>query len=237
MCTKCEGTGFLDWIRGAWNTVSSGVTNAAKAVSNEFTNPNSVLRHGVTDAAKKVEHEFTDPNSVLRHGVTDAAQKVGHEFTDPNSILRGKVIPMAAKVVNTVTPFLQEIPIVGEVADALDAGLNVANKVNSAAKAVGYGVHTHRRHRHSRKHRAAGMDGQAMTGEAVSGAAVSGAAVTGAGRRRTRNGPVGLRTRVAPRHTSERNAVVRKVMAEHGLKMIAASKYVKEHGLWKPSRV
>ena len=52
-------------------------------------------------------------------------------------------------------------------------------------------------------------------------------------RRRTRNGPVALRTRVAPRHTADRNAVVRRVMTELKLSMIEASKHVKNNGLWK----
>lgn len=34
-------------------------------------------------------------------------------------------------------------------------------------------------------------------------------------------------------HLASRAAVVKKVMAEKGLKLIEASKYVKEHGLWK----
>ena len=214
----------MDWIRGAWNTVKSGVENAAGKVAHEFTDPNSVLRHGVTDAAKKVEHEFTDPNSVLRHGVADAAGKVAHEFTDKDSILRGKVLPMAAKVANVVTPFLSEIPIVGQVADAVDAGLNIANKANTAAKTVGFGAHPRRRRR--RHHTAGEMDGSAVTGGAMTGEGKT-------ARRRSRGGPVGLRTRVAPLHTQQRNAIVRKIMSEKGLKMIEASKYVKEHGLWK----
>ena len=32
----------------------------------------------------------------------------------------------------------------------------------------------------------------------------------------------------------KRAAIVRKVMADKGMSMIAASKYVKEHGLYKP---
>ena len=32
----------------------------------------------------------------------------------------------------------------------------------------------------------------------------------------------------------KRAEVVRKVMAEKGMKMVEASKYVKEHGLYKP---
>lgn len=114
------------------------------------------------------------------------------------------------------TPFLQAIPVVGEVADAAAAGINMAQRANTVAKAVGYG-------QAPSSSLAAGMEST----EPVVGA---GANVK---RRRTRNGPVALRTRVAPLHTSERNAVVRKVMTEHNLSMIAASKYVKEHGLWK----
>jgi hypothetical protein len=36
-----------------------------------------------------------------------------------------------------------------------------------------------------------------------------------------------------PNHRSARAAVVKKVMKEKGMKMAEASKYVKEHGLWK----
>ena len=32
---------------------------------------------------------------------------------------------------------------------------------------------------------------------------------------------------------SERNKIVKQIMQEKGMKMIEASKYVKEHGLWK----
>lgn len=202
-CMSCEGAGFVDWIKGAWNTVSSGVQDAANKVSNEFTNPNSVLRQGVGDAAGKVAHEFTDPDSVLR----------------------GKVLPEAASIVNKVTPFLQEIPIVGEIADAADAGLNIAQKANSAAKMVGLGFQDE-----LASHPAAAGKMEPVT--ASTEGYIVGQGVK-ARRVRTRNGPVALRTRVAPRHTSERNAVVRKVMTEHKLSMIAASKYVKEHGLWK----
>jgi hypothetical protein len=45
--------------------------------------------------------------------------------------------------------------------------------------------------------------------------------------------PTYLRTRVAPLHTAERNALVRKIMTDMKLSMIEASKYVKANGLWK----
>jgi hypothetical protein len=53
------------------------------------------------------------------------------------------------------------------------------------------------------------------------GAGTTGAGTTGAG------------TTGAGRKPNARAAIVRKVMAEHGMKMIEASKYVKAHGLYQ----
>jgi hypothetical protein len=99
-CHHCNGKGLRggDWFTDGWNSFTGAVTNAANAVSNEFTNP----------------------NSVLRSGVTDAANKVANEFTNPDSLLRGTYLPEATQAVQEVTPFLQEIPGLGEVADAVD---------------------------------------------------------------------------------------------------------------------
>jgi hypothetical protein len=154
-CHHCEGSGFGDWITGAWN---------------------------------KVTNEFTNPNSVLRSGISDAASKVANEFTNPDSLLRGTYLPEATDVIQKVTPMLQEIPGLGEVADVVDGvatGLNYAQKANDTAKMLGFG----------KKHR-----------------------------------PV--KPRIASQHTKSRNEVVKKVMAERGLKMIDASKYVKANNLW-----
>lgn len=41
------------------------------------------------------------------------------------------------------------------------------------------------------------------------------------------------RTRPAPAHTAERNAIVRRVMNERGVSMIEASKIVRQEGLWQ----
>jgi hypothetical protein len=38
-----------------------------------------------------------------------------------------------------------------------------------------------------------------------------------------------------PKRTNARAAIVSKIMKEKGLKMVEASKYVKEHGLYKPN--
>ena len=353
-CAMCSGAGFWDFL----DPNKNGVANAF--------DPN---KNGVAKA-------FNNAGAAIK----DAAGKVGHEFTDPNSILRGKILPEAASIVNKVTPFLQEIPIVGEIADAVDVGLNVAQKVNKVAgmaqtgvadvkKLMGQGV------RKSKKSRLAGhgveiddiitgfkfgvpeghglpsgmyivqattpdgfavvlgprgADGKMSTATKQHKVAIAkirewtaGGEITGGSKswgknlkkatseiaahkkggvlggdavsdrtaemkaflhahkhggvlgdesaeyaqlggrlpvripvkaqrkplvpneilgakwgsgikiRRRRDGTlVPFRTRVAPKHTSDRNAVVRKVMAETKMSMIDASKYVKEHKLW-----
>lgn len=50
--------------------------------------------------------------------------------------------------------------------------------------------------------------------------------------RRQKQSPTGGAKRSGADGRAKRNAIVRKVMAEKGLKMIEASKYVKEHGLY-----
>ena len=126
-CWNCDGMGLSggNWFTDGWNSFTSGVTDVAN-----------------------IGNEFTNPNSVLRSGVSDAAGKVANEFTNPDSLLRGTYLPEATQAVQTVTPFLQEIPGLGEVADVVDGvatGLNYAQKANQAAKAIGMGKP--RRHR------------------------------------------------------------------------------------------
>ena len=54
-------------------------------------------------------------------------------------------------------------------------------------------------------------------------------------RRRSRNGPVPLRTRVAP--PEGRHAIVKRIMQTHNLNMINASKHVKKHKLYKGGKL
>ena len=102
-------------------------------------------KNGVNDLGRKIKNEFTNPNSVL----AQTAKKVGHEFTDKDSLLRAKYLPEAANIANKVTPFLAAIPGVGEAAEALNSGIQAAQKVNQGAKSVGLGLVDKSKHRWS----------------------------------------------------------------------------------------
>jgi hypothetical protein len=119
--------------------------------------------------------------SGIKEWFEDAGRKISNEFTNPDSVLRSQVVPVATSV------------------------------AKSAA------------------------DVASMAGVPGAGVVSKGLEVLGAGRKRRRirgkgEGPL----RPAPPHTSSRNAVVLKVMKERGIKLPAASKAVKDEGLWKP---
>ena len=82
-------------------------------------------------------YDFLDPT---KNGIGDLYNKAKHEIVDPNSELRGTILPEAASIAGKVTPFLQEVPILGEVADAVSGGLKAAQYANQAAKMAGYGL-------------------------------------------------------------------------------------------------
>ena len=108
----------------------------------DWADPNkNGLNASIADTGRKIKNEFTNPNSLLAQGV----KKVGNEFTNKDSVLRGKILPEAAKIANVVTPFLAGIPGVGEAAEALNAGLQGAQKANQGAKSVGLGLELQRR--------------------------------------------------------------------------------------------
>jgi len=92
-----HGAGFFDSIkRGFENTFDpnkNGVSNLANKVKNEFVNPNSVLRH---DIAPKVANEFTDPNSVLRGKVIPIGAQVA-QYASP---FIDAVVPGAGTAIN-----------------------------------------------------------------------------------------------------------------------------------------
>jgi len=88
------------------------------------------------DVGAKITNEFTNPNSVLAVGAKDFGNKALNEFTDPNSILRGQVLPIAADVGSVLS---MAIPGAGP---ALSMGLkavSLANKANEGAKMLGLG--------------------------------------------------------------------------------------------------
>ena len=213
----------------------------------DFLDPN---KNGVGNAFNKVKNEFVNSDSVLRRGAEDAGKKVAHEFSDPNSILRDKVVPIGAQVAQYAQPFLDAgVPGLGT---AINTGFKVANYANKGAKMLGYGEGSRAkamlsmakpgRSRNNGVPLLSGnVDGvrggdkgflrKAMFGFGTGGAntgAYEGHGMLG------QNGHGQRAKRVVGAGVSARASLVKKVMAEQGLSMIEASKYVKEHGLqWK----
>lgn len=210
----------------------------------------------IRNAFQKVGNEFTNPDSVLRRGATDAGQKIGHEFTDPNSVLRGQVLPEASKYAAYAAPVLDVagtavgLPGAGTM---LSRGLSAAQYANQGAKALGYGrgrrgcgtgagklviTHGGGRERDDVAMMRGGYDsdsdedmrgGQSFanpTAMSMSGAYQGQGEGCGTGGRKKR-------ASAGPNDGRRKRAeIVKRVMAQKGMKMIEASKYVKEHGLY-----
>ena len=216
----------------------------------------------IKSAFQKVGNEFTNPDSVLRRGAEDVGRKVGHEFTDPNSVLRGQVLPEASKYASYAAPVLDVagtavgLPGAGTM---LSRGLSAAQYANQGAKALGYGRQSKYNRRRTGCGTGAGKlmithgggresDDVAMmmggygsdSDEEMEGGqsfanpsdmSMSGAyqgqgtgAGTGGRKKRASAGPNDGRRK--------RAEVVKRVMAERGISMIAASKAVKAEGLY-----
>jgi len=195
----------------------------------------SAFAHGCSGGAW---YDFLDPS---KNGVASAFQKVGNEFTDPNSVLRGRVLPEVSKYASMAAPVLDVagtavgLPGAGTM---LSRGLDVAQKANQGAKALGYGrmrgcgresddVRMLKGGRRSPSSSSSSSDKEMEGGQSFanpSNLGMSGA-YQGQGRKK--------RASAGPNDGRRKRAeVVKKVMAEKGLKMIEASKYVKEHGLY-----
>lgn len=125
-----EGGAWWDFLDPNKNGVANAFDPNKNGVANVF-DPN---KNGVNDLGRKIKNEFVNNDSVLRQKVLNPA---GREFSDPNSTLRGKVIPIAAKVGQFVAPALNMV--VPGAGTAISTGLNIADKVNSGANALGYG--------------------------------------------------------------------------------------------------
>lgn len=211
----------------------------------------------IKNAFQKVGNEFTNPDSVLRRGATDAAQKVGHEFTDSDSMLRGQILPEASKYAAYAAPVLDVAGTAVGVPGAgtmLSRGLSAAQMANKGAKEMGFGrarrgcgklVITHGGGRE--RDDVAMMRGNGYHGgydsesdEEMEGgqsfANPSSMAMSGPyNGQGTGCGTGGRKKRAAagPNDGRRKRAeIVKKVMAQKGMKMIEASKYVKEHGLY-----
>ena len=189
-------------------------------------------KHKFDDFGAKVKNEFVNPDSVLRKGV----DKVGHEFTDPNSLLRGTYLPEAANIAGKVASVADFIPGVGEIVGPIAGAIKGAQMANQAAKAVGYG----KKGIIYEKSGGALLGGPGgkrkmmpgVIGDGGSKASKSGA-YEGMGKLVITHGGKKRRAPAGPNDGRKKRAdIVRKVMAEKGMKMIEASKYVKQHNLY-----
>ena len=227
---------------GAWYDFA---TNAFNKVKNEFVNPDSVLRRGAEDAGKKVAHEFSDPNSILRDKVVPIGAQVAQyaqPFLDAGVPGLGSAINTGFKVANYANKGAKMlgygegsrakamlsmakpgrsrnngIPLLSGNVDGVRGGMY--GKQTSFKDVFGFGT-------------GAGMLGQDGHGQRKVGGANTGA-YEGHGML-GQNGHGQRAKRVVGSGVSARASLVKKVMAEQGLSMIEASKYVKEHGLqWK----
>jgi hypothetical protein len=142
--------------------------------------------------------------------ISGAFQKVGNEFTNPNSVLRSQYVPKVENEFTDPNSVLRGkvIPIGSKVASVAEPFIDAAvpglgTAINTGFKAANYA------------NQGANALGYGKTG-----------AYEGKGRKKKR----------APASAGDgrrkRAEIVKKVMAEKGMKMIDASKYVKEHGLY-----
>lgn len=212
-------------------------------------NKNGVARafdpnqNGVADLGRKIGNEFTNNDSILRQKVLNPT---AGQFTDPNSVLRGQVLPGAAKVSSVLAPALDVAGTAVGVPGAgtmLSQGLNGLQSINQGVKDIGYG---RRRRRGAGRERDdvammygrghmdsdSGSDSSSDYEGGQSFANPTNMSMTGAydgqgtgGRRR--RAPAG-----ANDGRRKRAEIVKRVMAQKGMKMIEASKYVKEHNLY-----
>lgn len=205
---------------GAWYDFLDPNKNG---VANAF-DPN---KNGVGEAFNKVKHEFVDSDSGLRRGLSTAGDAVAGQFTDPNSVLRGQVIPIGAQVAQYASPFIDSV--VPGAGTALNYGFKAANYANKGANMLGYGESEQGRAKMMLSKKKTGRNrnnGIPLLSGNVDGV-VSGGSNTGRyeGHGRTVGAGKG--------RSNPRASIVKKVMAEKGLNMIQASKFVKEHGLYK----
>ena len=183
----------------------------------------------------------------LKRTFENVGQKIGNEFTNPSSVLRGRVLPEVSKYASYAAPVLDVagtavgLPGAGTM---LSRGLAVAEGANKGAKALGYGrkrgagrerddVAMLRGMGRNSESSSESSESDSESDEEMKGGqsfanpssmAMSGA-YQGQGRKK--------RASAGPNDGRRKRAeVVKKVMAEKGMKMIEASKYVKEHGLY-----
>jgi hypothetical protein len=249
---KLHGGAWYDFLDPAKNGLNASVADtkakfedAGKKVKNEFENPSSKLRTTVDPAIAKVKNEFENPESKLRG---EYLPKVGYELGNPDSDFNKGVSNYIEPVLNTFAPG------VGSVAKKGFDAMNDFKRKQGVDKTT---VEDYNRLINGPKKSAPasapaptpspsvpntvrGTPRKTPVVRRMKGGRKSMLGEAGRGRRaeakdeRPRVMPVVEEKpkRMVGGAVSARAAIVKKVMAEHGMKMIEASKYVKAHGLY-----
>lgn len=235
---------FLHGLSGSgwFDSFKDSVGNAFNKVKNEFVNPDSVLRRGAEDAGKKVAHEFTDPNSILR----DKAIPIGAQVAQYASPFIDAVVPGAGTAINygfkAANYANKGAKMLGYGDDDMRRKKMLGRKRLGRPPLEGEGLASFLKNANAsvkalKKQRDGGMV-RRMVGSGVGSGMleepmpVRGTNLNLSGMGSCDGGADTGAYEGQGKGRSARAAIVKKVMAEKGLKMIEASKYVKAHGLY-----
>ena len=94
-------------------------------------------QNGVGNAYNAVKNEFVNNKSKLR-------REILNEFVNNKSKLRGDILPEAAKWAGRINEVTKYLPYIGQATNAINTGIQGAERANKAAKSVGLGK-PHRR--------------------------------------------------------------------------------------------
>jgi hypothetical protein len=245
---KLHGGAWYDFLDPAKNGLKASVEDTGNKIKNEFENPSSKLRQVVDPAVAKVKNEFENPDSKLRG---EYLPKVAYELGNPDSDFNSGVSQYMEPVVNAFAPGLGSVS--KKAFDAMNEGKRKAGLGKSTVedyrrlinpkKAVETPKAKAQPTRYGNAKQTAKALGKGFDmskpmpprfGRAGKGRQP---VCPQCGKAKCECSPPPVETMAKPKRmvggaVSARAAIVKKVMAEKGMKMIEASKYVKAHGLY-----
>jgi hypothetical protein len=236
-----SGGAWYDFLDPNKNGVANAFNSAGSAIKNEFVNPDSVLRR---DVLNPVANQITDPNSVLRSQVIPIGSQVAgyaEPFLDMAVPGLGEGVNAGFKALNYANKGANMLGY-GDDSDLKEAveelKKNTGHKKAQLMKALKAEYPGKKRAFYASAFHLAGMKGGRIRTGAYEGMG-TGAGMLGQdghGQRQVGCGTGAGKKRRQPAKEgsgrSKRAEIVRKVMKEKGMKMIEASKYVKQHGLY-----
>ena len=204
---KLHGGAWYDFLDPAKNGLNASVADT-KAKFEE--------------AGKKVKNEFVNPQSKLRG---ELLPKLAHELSDPDSDFRSKIIPQYAEpVINALAPGMgTAVKVANEVARKGQKAINPKGTTWEQYKSPGFGKGYVDPTPPTK--RLLGREGKGRKPKCPS----CGKAKCVCVKEEPKEEPVHT---MSGGGRGKRADVVKRVMAQKGMKMIEASKYVKAHGLY-----